>query len=341
MVISRTPYRISFFGGGTDYPAWYREHGGAVLATTIDKYCYLTVRYLPPFFAHRFRVVYSENELCKEVGEIRHPAVRGVLQQLGFSDCNGLEIHHDGDLPARSGIASSSSFIVGLLNALYSLRGQLRSKHELAMESIQIEQEVLKENVGSQDQTLAAYGGLNTVHFHQSGEISVRPLILSASRLRDFSSCLMLFFTGISRTSSEVAASYVSAIKTKEKQFASYGPMMDEAVNILSKDRPLKEFGRLLHEAWLIKKSLSSHVSNGEIDKIYEEALRAGAQGGKIIGAGGGGFLLLFVLPEHQATVRERLKNVLEVPFQFESSGTQIIFYDRQADHARNAWRDA
>ncbi len=329
MIISRTPYRISFFGGGTDYPAWYREHGGAVLATTIDKYCYLTVRYLPPFFDHRFRVVYSKNELCKTVAEIEHPAVRGVLQHMGFTDARGLEIHHDGDLPARSGIASSSSFIVGLLNALYALRGQMRSKHELALESIHVEQERLKENVGAQDQTLAAHGGFNTIHFLRNGEISVRPLILARERVEEFGSCLMLFFTGISRISSEIVASYLLAIKSNEKQLASYGPMMEEAIAILARNRPLEEFGRLLNEAWQIKRGLGNQVSNPEIDQLYGEARAAGALGGKIIGAGGGGFLLLFVMPQDQAAVRERLRNALEVPFKFESNGSQIIFYER------------
>ena len=216
MIISRTPYRISFFGGGTDYPAWYRRHGGAVLATTIDKYCYLTVRYLPPFFEHRLRVVYSKIESVQQASEIVHPAVREVIRFLQVE--RGLEIHHDGDLPARSGMGSSSAFTVGLLNALYGLRGQMVSKHQLASESIHIEQEVLKENVGSQDQVLAAYGGLNHVVFLPNGEISVRPIPITAERIRELSAHLMLLYTGVKRTASDVANSYIQDLDGRRRQ---------------------------------------------------------------------------------------------------------------------------
>lgn len=329
MIISRTPYRISFFGGGTDYPGWYRHHGGSVLATTLNKYCYISARYLPPFFAHRFRIVYSKTELCTAISEIKHPAVRGALQHLQFT--RGLEIHHDGDLPARSGLGSSSSFVVGLLHALYALKGEMRNKHDLALESIYIEQELLRENVGAQDQTLAAYGGFNLIHFHPNGEITVRPMILPAERVKELNSHLMLFYTGIVRNSTDVAAFYMPEIKAKQKQLSAYGPMVEEAREILIKDRPLEEFGRLLHEAWLIKKSLSKEISRAEIDDIYEAALAAGAWGGKIIGAGGGGFLLLFAAPQVQAAIRTKLKNLLEVPFEFENHGSQIIFYDPEA----------
>ena len=329
MIISRTPYRLSFFGGGTDYPDWYRTHGGSVLATTLNKYCYISARYLPPFFEHRFRIVYSKTELCALSSEIKHPAVRGTLQHLKFT--KGLEIHHDGDLPARSGIGSSSSFVVGLLHALYALRGEMRSKHDLALESIYIEQELLKETVGAQDQTLAAYGGFNVIHFHTSGEITVRPMTLPAERIVELNSHLMLFYTGIVRNSTDIASLYIPEIKNKQKQLFAYGPMVDEAQESLIKNRPMEEFGKLLHEAWLLKKSISAEISKASIDEIYEVARASGALGGKIIGAGGGGFLLLFAPPHTQANIRAKLKNLLEVPFEFENHGSQIIFYDPEA----------
>lgn len=285
MVISRTPFRVSFFGGGTDYPGWFHKHGGAVLACGIDKYCYITLRYLPPFFPHRYRIVYSKTESCASVSEIRHPAVRAVCQQF-FSD-RGVEIHHDGDLPARSGMGSSSSFAVGLINAAHALTGNMASRMQLAREAIHLEQEVLGETVGCQDQVLASYGGLNFVRFEPSGEILVRPITISRERLRDFSSYLMLFFTGVIRTSSEVAKSYVPDIGKKEAQLASYVPMVEEASQILSSTGSLRPFGELLHRGWMAKRSLSPEVSSPEIDAWYETARKNGAIGGKLLGAGG------------------------------------------------------
>jgi len=337
MVISRTPYRISFFGGGTDYPGWYKNHGGAVLATSIDKYCYLSVRYLPPFFDHRFRIVYSKTEHCQSIDKIKHPAVRNVLEHLEFKE--GLEVHHDGDLPARSGVGSSSSFVVGLLHALYALRHETRSKEHLAKESIYIEQTRLKEHVGAQDQTMVAHGGFNLVHFHTSGEISVSPVIIPPERVRELNSSLILFYTGIKRISSNVAASYVPEIESKKAQLNAYRGMVDEAADILTRNRPLEEFGKLMHEAWTVKKSLSDQVSTSEIDDIYNAARSAGAIGGKIIGAGGGGFLLLFAPPHAMAPIRERLKRLLEVPFAFENHGSQIIFYYPQHDYTESSRR--
>ncbi len=332
MVICRTPYRISFFGGGTDYPSWYRLNGGAVLATSIDKYCYLTVRYLPPFFDHRYRIVYSRTELCKEISEIEHPAVRSIIGHLNFD--RGLEIHHDGDLPSRSGVGSSSSFVVGLLNALYALRGQLRSKRELTMESIHIEQESMKESVGSQDQTMAAYGGLNMVRFLTTGEISVVPLPIPIPRMQELNRHFLLFFTGQQRTSSDLASSYAPTLASKEEQMRRYMSMVEEAVRIVQSPDSLDGFGHLLDEAWQIKRKLSSLISNESIDGIYSAAKSAGALGGKIIGAGGGGFILFFVPPAAQQSVRSALRGLLEIPFKFESHGSQIIFIDREADYA-------
>jgi D-glycero-alpha-D-manno-heptose-7-phosphate kinase len=332
MIISRTPFRISFFGGGTDYPAWYRTHGGAVLATTIDKYCYLTCRYLPPFFEHRIRVVYSKIEHCQTLDEITHPAVREVLRYLAID--RGVEIHHDGDLPARSGMGSSSAFTVGLLHALYALKGYMPSKYQLAMESIHIEQEVLKETVGSQDQVLAAYGGFNHITFLPNGEIAVRPITIAPERLKELNAHLMLFYTGIKRTASNIAESYVNGIDERKRQLRIMKDMVEESISGLNGGQDITCFGELLHEAWQAKRSLSSKVSNSHVDEIYEQALAAGAIGGKLIGAGGGGFMLLFVPPSRQDSVRERLNTLISVPFSFEFSGSQIIFFDPEEDYA-------
>jgi D-glycero-alpha-D-manno-heptose-7-phosphate kinase len=331
MIISRTPFRISFFGGGTDYPAWYRKHGGAVLATAIDKYCYLSCRYLPPFFEHRIRLVYSKIENCQAVEEIAHPSAREILTHLKID--RGVEIHHDGDLPARSGMGSSSAFTVGLLNALYALKGQMLSKHQLAMESIYIEQECLKETVGSQDQVLAAYGGFNHITFQQNGEISVRPITVSAETLKELNAYLMLFYTGVKRTASDVAESYVPDIEKKKRQLRIMKELLEESISVLSGGHNLSSFGELLHEAWQTKRSLSNMVSNPHVDKIYKDALSAGAIGGKLTGAGGGGFLLLFVPPGMRRKVRERLNRLIYVPFKFDFSGSQIIFFDPQEDY--------
>lgn len=332
MIITRTPYRISFFGGGTDYPGWYREHGGAVLASTINKYCYLTCRHLPPFFEHRYRVVYSRIESCNELSEIQHPSVRETLRFLKIH--RGVEIHHDGDLPARSGMGSSSAFTVGLLNAMHALNGRMVCKQQLTDESIRIEQEVLKETVGSQDQVMAAHGGFNHVTFHASGQISVRPVILPAMRLKELTSRLMLFYTGIKRTAAQVAGSYVPDLEKKRRNLRMLRDMVEEALEILCGECPIEAFGELLHESWLAKRSLSERISCAEIDQAYDAARQEGATGGKITGAGGGGFLLLFVPLEYQARVRDRLSHLLHVPFDLENAGTQVIFYDRETDYS-------
>ncbi len=330
MIISRTPYRISLFGGGTDYPAWYRQHGGTVLSVTINKYCYLTCRYLPPFFEHRFRVVYSRIEDCRSVGEIAHPAVRSILQFLKFE--RGLEIHHDGDLPGRSGMGSSSAFTVGLLNALYVLRGETPDKPRLARESIHVEQELLKETVGSQDQVCAAYGGLNLIQFHRDGEVEVQPVNLPEERLSELQEHLMLFYTGIKRTASDIAATYVNGIDAKEAQLKTMSRFVSEALAILREGGGMDAFGRLLHRSWESKRSLSDRVSNARVDQFYAKAIAAGALGGKLLGAGGGGFLLMFVPPDRRVAVRAALSDLIHVPFEFEFSGSQIIFADHEED---------
>jgi D-glycero-alpha-D-manno-heptose-7-phosphate kinase len=340
MIISRTPFRVSFFGGGTDYPGWHREHGGAVVATTIDKYCYLTCRFLPPFFEHRIRVVYSKIENCREVSEIQHPSVREVLRYLHFE--RGVEIHHDGDLPARSGMGSSSAFTVGLLHALHGLLGRMPSKRQLAREAIVVEQERLRETVGSQDQVLAAHGGFNHVRFPVDGEAMVCPLPLGRERLTALNDHLMLFYTGRARTASEVAGTYVHDLARRRRQLTLMGEMVDEAIGILSGGGDLTPFGKLLDEAWRAKRSLSPSVSNPDVEAIYAEATAAGAVGGKLIGAGGGGFMLLFVPPDRQAAVKERLRRLVFVPFRFESSGSQIIFLDAEAEYPleERTWAD-
>lgn len=332
MIISRTPYRISFFGGGTDYPSWYTNHGGAVLATSIDKYCYITCRYLPPFFEHKSRIVYSKIENCQTIEEIQHPAVREVLRYLRLD--RGVEIHHDGDLPARSGMGSSSSFTVGLLHALYALKGIMPTKHELAMQSIHIEQELIRETVGSQDQTLAAYGGFNHVQFLQNGEISVRPVIMTSERSHQLNAHLMLFYTGIKRTAADVADSYVHDMESKRRQLRIMKDLVAESLSLLNRDEGLHGFGELLHEAWLAKRSLSASVTNSSVDDAYDAARRAGATGGKITGAGGGGFMLLFVPPERQGAVRAALNNLVHVPFAFDYNGSQIVYHTHEEDYS-------
>lgn len=332
MIISRTPFRISFFGGGTDYPAWYLKHGGTVLASTIDKYCYLTCRFLPPFFEHRYRLVYSKIENAQTIEEIRHPSVREILKFLNIN--RGVEIHHDGDLPARSGMGTSSSFSVGLLHALHALQGHIPNKYQLATESIYIEQDCLKETVGSQDQVSAAYGGINHINFLPNGEITVNPLTVSRERVQELNANLMLFYTGIKRTSSRVSDSFIKNVENKKRQLRIMKDLVDESISILNSDHELIGFGELLHEAWEAKRSLSENVSNEMVDDIYNTAISAGAIGGKLTGAGGGGFLLLYVPRHRQRLVREKLDKLINVPFKFSFNGSQIIFFDPENDYS-------
>jgi len=326
MIITRTPFRVSFFGGGTDYPAWFSENGGAVLATSIDKYCYILCRRLPPFFDHRHRIVYSRIENVKSYNEIEHPAVRAILKWAEMED--GLEIHHDGDLPARSGLGSSSSFTVGLMHALEALKGRMSSKKRLAMDAIHIEQNVIGEHVGSQDQISAAYGGLNRIEFHRDGTFDVSPVVIPMHRCNTLGEHFMLFFTGFSRIASEVAESKIANLKDRAEELRRMREMVDQAIDILQDLRsPIEEFGGLLDQNWDYKRSLSDRVTTPEIDEIYDRAKRAGAIGGKLLGAGGGGFMLLFAEPEKQASIRERLKDLIYVPFEFDHSGSRVVLY--------------
>ncbi len=325
MVITQTPLRISFFGGGTDYPVWFKEHGGAVLATSIDKYIFISCRPLPPFHEHKHRIIYSKMESVKNIGEIVHPAVRAVYQFMNVEQ--GLELHHDSDLPARAGMGSSSSFTVGLLHALHALRGEMVDKVALAQESIHVEQNIIGENVGCQDQAMASLGGFNLVKFNPDGSFNAHPIILSGERLQDLQSHLMLFYTGVHRVASDVAAEQIKNTPNRKTELTEMRQMVDEGVKILSSHSSMLEFGKLLDQSWKIKKTLSSKVSNPHIDQLYDAGLASGAVGGKLLGAGNGGFLLLVVPPERQAQVRERLKHLLYVNFKFESAGSSIIFY--------------
>ncbi len=326
MIISRTPFRISFFGGGTDYPSWYRENGGSVLAATIDKYCHVSCRYLPPFFEHNHRIVYSLIENVKDISEIKHPAVRAIFQFMGVSD--GVEVHHDGDLPARTGLGSSSSFTVGLLHALYALKGVMPSKMRLSTEAIHIEQNIIKEHVGSQDQVSAAFGGFNVISFNPDNTIKVSPVILCGDRLNRLKNHLMFYFTGFSRIASEIAKEQIENTNKKKRELSAMHEMVDEALSILCSDNTdIIEFGKLLHESWLLKRSLTDKISTPQIDEIYEDARRCGAIGGKLLGAGGGGFMIIFAKPEDQSRIGAKLSRFLRVPFDFESSGSQIIVY--------------
>ena len=326
MIISRTPFRISFFGGGTDYPVWYHEHGGAVLTTSINKHCYISCRYLPPFFEHKSRIVWSKVETVRHVSDIEHPAVRETLKFLDVTQ--GVELHYDGDLPARTGLGSSSAFTVGLLHTLYGLKGIMPSKLQLARDAIYVEQELLKEYVGCQDQVIAAFGGFNRIDFFNHGEFLITPVILNEARLSALQDHLMLFFTGFSRNASEIAAAQTRATKDKVKELQRIQQMVDQAITILQQDSDVVEFGELLHEAWQVKRTLTDKVSTPQIDAMYEAARQAGAIGGKLLGAGGGGFLLLFVRPEEQDKVKDALNGLLHVPFRFEAGGSRVIFYD-------------
>jgi D-glycero-alpha-D-manno-heptose-7-phosphate kinase len=329
MIISRTPFRISFFGGGTDFPAWYKENDGAVLATTINKYCYISCRYLPPFFEHKSRIIWTKIECVKDISEIKHPSVRACLQFMKIN--KGIEIHHDGDLPARTGMGSSSAFTVGLLHSLYALKGIKPTKRQLVLNAIYLEQEIMRESVGSQDQVLAAFGGFNLIKFGGNNHFSVKPITISPQRLEFFQSHLMLFFTGFSRNSSLIGAELVKRFSHNKKEIKIMHQMVNAALEMLNSNSDLSEFGRLLHENWQLKRCLSCKISIPLVDEIYSVAIKAGALGGKLLGAGGGGFILIYAKPEAQLKIKEKLKKFLYVPFKFGHLGSQIIFYNHNS----------
>lgn len=327
MIITKTPFRVSLFGGGTDYPTWYYEHGGAVLATTIDKYCYISCRHLPPFFDYRHRIVYSKVETVSRLEDIQHPAVRGVMSEMGVT--RGLEIHHDGDLPARSGLGSSSAFTVGLLNALCALEGMMLTKRNLASRAIHIEHNVIAEHVGCQDQISCAFGGFNRIEFFPDNSFDVAPVIMDHQRKQDLQRHLMLFFTGFPRFASQVAKSQIDNLHARRQELTVIRETVDEAMAILqNRNRPLEELGKLLHESWRMKRRISDQVSTDEIDDMYEAGRRAGALGGKLLGAGGGGFMLFFVRPEQRRALAQRLSNLVSVGIRFEQAGSKVVVYE-------------
>jgi D-glycero-alpha-D-manno-heptose-7-phosphate kinase len=327
MVITSTPLRISFFGGGTDYPVWYREYGGAVLATSINKCCYITCRRLPPFFEYHSRISYSKVENVRRNDAIEHPSVRACLQFLSVND--GVEIHHVADLPARTGLGTSSAFTVGLLLGLYALQDRMRAKQALAADAIHVEQELLQEAVGAQDQVSAAYGGFNRINFHPDGSIEVKRVLTEPSRLAELEQHLALYFTGFARTASEIAQEQIRITPQRKQELGTMLQLVGEAEAIItSPHRSLDEFGRLLHEGWRIKRSLTQKISNANIDEIYEAGLSTGALGGKLLGAGGGGFMLFFVPSERRQALRERLKKLLCVPIAFASKGSHVVVYE-------------
>jgi len=327
MIITRTPFRISFFGGGTDYPAWYKNNGGAVLATSIDKYCYISIRYLPPFFEHLHRIVYSKVEHVSSTNEIQHPTVKAILDE--FNPIKGLEIHHDGDLPARAGLGSSSSFAVGLLNAINALNGRRVTKQNLAERATYIEQKIMRENVGCQDQITTAYGGFNIINFEPDGTKNISPIITNPLNIQNLEESMMLFYTGVSRFASEIAGEQLKNLNDRFSELTQMREMVEEGVKILDqKINSVKEFGKLLHESWLLKKTLAKTITNPKINNIYEKGLNAGAYGGKLLGAGGGGFILFIAPKEKRSIIKEALSNLVYVSFKFDHDGSKVIVYD-------------
>lgn len=325
MVISKTPFRISFFGGGTDYPVWYKKHGGSVISTSINKYCYITTRYLPPFFSYKFRVRYTHRETVKSINTIRHPSVRETLKFLNIQ--RGIEMVHTSDLPAMSGLGSSSSFTVGFLHSLYALLAKPVSKQKLALNAIYVEQNKIKESVGSQDQVAAAYGGFNRIIFNKNGQIQVRELKIDPSRIKSLGRYILLFFTGFQRRASDVATELIKNVSKQTDGLKKISEIESKAFQILTgRNFSPIVIGRMLHESWTIKKKLASNISNTVIDKIYNDGMTEGALGGKLLGAGSGGFIIFFVEPSKQNKFIKKFRKILHVPFSFEKTGSIIIY---------------
>lgn len=326
MIITKSPYRISFFGGGTDYHTWYEKHGGAFLSTSIDKYCYVTLRRMKPFFEHKYRVVWRKIEEVVDIDLIEHPIVREAFR-LYHCENERLSLHYEGDLPGRSGIGSSSAFTCAVIQAVHALKEIRFTKTDIAKKAIHLEREVLKEAVGIQDQIAAAIGGFNKVMISQNGHFTVQPMMISQEVISTLEKHMLLFFTGLQRTASEVAAEQIqTAPVQKENELKRMAEMVDEAQNILfADDIDYRLFGKLLHESWLLKRSLTSKISNSAIDAFYQKALNSGAIGGKLLGAGGGGFMLIFAEPDAHEAIRNALSDLLHIPFSFESDGTTVI----------------
>ncbi len=323
MIITRTPFRISFFGGGTDYPTWFNQHGGAVLGTSINKYCYLFARYTPSaVFDHKTRISYSQVEHVNSNLDIKHAAVRECLRFMAIED--GVEIFHDRDLPSKRGMGASSTFVVGLLHALYGLKGVPVDAETLAQSAVYVEQQMIKENVGNQDQYLAAYGGFNHIEFTQESTI-VHRNVISLATLNQLEKYVMLFSTKTSRIASKVAGELIKNMPNREAELKRMCALVNIALSLLRHGKVM-EFGRLLNENWIMKRTLASGVTTPEIDSIYEMALKAGALGGKLVGAGGGGFMVLLVEPDKQSVVKKALEGLIYVPIRFEYTGSQIIY---------------
>ncbi|MFH0880836.1 MAG: kinase [Lentisphaerota bacterium] len=324
MIISQTPFRVSFFGGGTDFPEFYRRHGGAVLLTTIDQYCYITIHRLAPFFKHRFKANYAQTETVQRAEDFQHPLIRECLLQLQFTE--GLEIAHVSDLPGRTGLGSSSSFTVGLLNALHAFRNAKASPDSLAQEAIHIERTRVGDPGGHQDQYAAAFGGFIRIDFSEGPKVVVRPVSISTARKAELQGHLMMFYTGMEQSADHILHEQRKRVDQNTAALKEMLGLVDEAENLLTGKTDISAFGQLLGESWKRKKSLSNGISNGLVDQAYESALGAGATGGKLLGAGGRGFLLLFAAPDKQTAIRQRLENLQEVPFGLSDQGSHIIF---------------
>lgn len=329
MIICRTPTRISFFGGGTDYPAWYQDHGGMVLSTSINKYSYITVRYLPKFFDYKYRIRYYRTEETQTLDEIQHPSVRECIRHLGITQ--GIEVVHNADLPAGTGLGSSSTFTVGMLHALYALKNYMPTKRELAIEALHVEQQLIGEAVGSQDQVAAAWGGFNRIKFGGDHIFDVDPIIIPREREIALQDNLLLCFTGFARSAPEIAKHQIKETAQRVRELDEMQNLTHEALRVLTEvDTSLDIFGELLGHQWNIKRSLTAHISNSGIDEIYELGIRNGALGGKLLGAGGGGFMLFYALKERHDAIKSALGGKLFVPFRFEDTGSKIVYYSHE-----------
>ena len=329
MIITKTPFRMSFFGGGTDMESFFREYGGAVLSSTFDKYCYVTVRHLPRFFDYSTHLTYSKVEEVSDVEEIRHPAIRHAMKML---DMHEIRLIYDADLPARSGLGTSSSFAVGMLNAFYALKGKYADKRKLADDAIYLERTLCGEAGGWQDQIAAAFGGMNRIVFNPDGSYDVIPVIIHPERKKLLNDSLLMFFTGFTRFSSEVQKVNTQSYAEKTAQLKQMLALVDQAQEVLEdKHSDLDDFGRLLDTTWQLKRQTGKAVTTDNIDALYEKGIRAGALGGKLLGAGGGGFLVFYVQPEKRQAVMDALKDLLYIPFRFEDGGTRVIHYSPES----------
>lgn len=324
MIITKTPFRMSFFGGGTDIPSFFNEHGGSVISTTFDKYCYVSVRHMPPFHPYLTELVHNRFERVNDINEIEHPLIRECMR---LHDIHEIRLTYEGDLPARTGLGTSSTFAVGMLNAFCALKGKMTSHRQLAEEAILVERDILKEHGGWQDQIAAAYGGLNRIDFHENG-FSVHPMVISLDRKRELDESLVLFYTGIQRFSSDIQADTFAKPIEKTLQLKEMLQLVDEAESILTdKNRSLMEFGQLLDTTWKLKRGTGSKVSSDVIDELYDKAINAGAIGGKLLGAGGGGFLLFYCEKAKQPSLIRTMEKLMIVPFKFENEGAQVLYY--------------